>query len=147
MSRVPDTPASEPAPDSEPYRYPQDHVVAIVDAPGQCVDAVSELTGNGFLESEVTVLAGAREAERLDASSGRTGLMHRVIRAADRLGVPHKEMEVKERYEQALRDDAHVILALAPTDERKRLAADVLRRHGAHYVKYFGRFTIEVLAP
>jgi hypothetical protein len=132
---------------SEPFRYPQDHVAAIVDSPEQLTDALGTLTGGGFLESEITVLAGPKEAERLDASTGRTGLMHHVLRVADRLGMLHKEMEVKERYEQALRDDGHVVLVLAPTEDRKRLAADVLRHAGGYFVKFFGRFTIEVLAP
>lgn len=150
MSEIPDArnraPAERPESD-ELFQYPQNHVAAIVDAPAQLTDALEALTGSGFMESEVTVLAGAREAERLDASTGRSGLLHHVLRIADRLGVLHREMEVKERYEQALRDDGHVVLVLAPTEERKRLAADTLLGHGGHYIKYFGRFTIEVLAP
>ena len=132
---------------SEPFKYPQDHVAAIVDSPDQLRHALENLTGGGFLESEVTVLAGPKEAERLDASTGRTGLLYHVLRVADWLGMLHKEMEVKERYEQALREDGHVILVLAPTEERKRLTADILRNAGGYFIKFFGRFTIEVLAP
>ena len=144
--------ARDQAPDeqsqsSEPFRYPQDHVAAILDTPAQLTDALGALTSQGFLESELTVLAGQEEAERLDASTGRTGLLHQVLRIRDRLGLPDKEQEVKKRYEQALREDGHVVLVLAPTEERKRLAADILGGSGGYFVKYFGRLTIEVLAP
>ena len=137
-------PKGAPIQSYDPVRYPQDHVAAILDTPAQLADALGALTG-GFLESELIVLAGQEEAERLDAGTGRTGLLHHVIRIADRLGMPNKEMEVKERYERALREDGHVVLVLAPTEERKRLAADILRDSGGHFIRHFGRFTIEVL--
>ena len=137
-------PQGAPIQSYDPVRYPQDHVAAILDTPAQLTDALGALTG-GFLESELIVLAGQEEAERLDAGTGRTGLLHHVIRIADRLGVLNKEMEVKERYERALREAGHVVLVLAPTEERKRLAADILRDSGGHFIRYFGRFTIEVL--
>jgi hypothetical protein len=37
------------------------------------------------------------------------------------------------------------VSVLAPTEERKQLAARVLRDHGAHWVNFLGRFTIETL--
>jgi hypothetical protein len=132
---------------SEPFRYPQDHVVAILDKPDQLFDAVETLAARGFLESEITVLAGSREADRLDASTGRTGLMHRILRIADRLGVVNQEIEAKERYEQALREDSHVVLVFCSSADRKRLAGDLLRERGGYFINYFGRFTIETLAP
>lgn len=46
-----------------------------------------------------------------------------------------------------MRDDKFVLRVEAPTDERKSLATNILREHGAHSVNYFGRFTIETLSP
>lgn len=127
-------------------RYPTDHVVAIVDTPEQLEEAIRALTGGGFLESEIQVAHGPAAAARLEASTGRTGLVDRLLRFAERIGMPNDEMAIKDRYEQALRNGQFVVLVLAPSDERKSRAGEVLSAKGGHFIKYFGRFTIEPIA-
>lgn len=135
-------PERQPA---EPIRYPTNHVVAIVDGPVELRSVYSALTDAGFLHSEISASSGRAAAEALDASTGRTGLAGLAVRIAERLGVADGEMEMKDRYEQALREGRYVVSVLAPTEERKQLAARVLRDHGAHWVNFLGRFTIETL--
>jgi hypothetical protein len=127
-------------------RYPTDHIVGIVDTPEQLEEAIRALTGGGFLESEIRVAHGPAAAARLEASTGRTGLVDRLLRVAERIGMPNDEMAIKDRYEQALRDGQFVVLVLAPTDERKARAGEVLSSKGGHFIKYFGRLTIEPIA-
>lgn len=127
--------------------YPTNQVVAILDTEEQVIGAVEELTSSGFLDSEVQVGTGVAAAGRLSASTGRSGLTGLVIRIAERLGVADVEMEIKHRYEQALRDGHFVVLVPAPTEERKQLAAGILERHGAHTVAFHGRFSIEGMVP
>ena len=103
------------------------------------------LTSGGFLESEVTLTAGVERAELLRASSGRSGIIGRVLRVVDRLGAGD-EMDTRHRYEQALRDGQLNVLVLAPTEERKRLAAEVLRQNGRQDINFFGRLAVEQLA-
>jgi hypothetical protein len=134
-------------PGPEPARYPTNHVVAVLDTEDQVLDAAAALTSGGFLPSEVDVATGARAADRLKTSVGRSGVTGLAIRIAQRLGAQDEEMELKTYYEQAMRDDKFVLRVDAPTDERKGVAASILREHGAHSVNYFGRFTIETLAP
>lgn len=126
-------------------RYPTNHVLAIVGTPEQLASIVDALTGNGFLESEVGVGCGREAAERLRVATGRTGLAGLAIRLAERLGVANDEMMVKERYEQALRDGQYVVSVHTPTDERKQLAARILEEHGASFVNFLGRFSIETM--
>jgi hypothetical protein len=57
-----------------------------------------------------------------------------------------EEMDAWRQYEQALQDGHLNVLVLAPTEERKRLAADILRQHGGHFINFFGRLAIEKLA-
>jgi hypothetical protein len=145
-------PAREPAarradPHAGAVRYPENHVVAIVDTPEAAAAAVETLTSGGFLESEVTLACGARAADRLRASSGRSGLLGHVIQIADHLGVRTEELETRHQYEEALRDGRFVLTVLAPTEERKDRAAQILRDYGAHFINFKGRFTIEQLAP
>jgi hypothetical protein len=101
----------------------------------------------GFLASEIRVLSGPAAAERLGAKTGRSGLAGLAIRIAEKLGIEDNEMERKSSYESALREGGFVVAVAAPTDERKELAAALLRDAGAHTVNYFGRFTIEGMVP
>jgi hypothetical protein len=67
------------------------------------------------------------------------------------LKVPHgfgagsDEVDARHEYEQALRNGAVNILVLAPTEERKQRAAEILRQHGGHFINFFGRLEIEQL--
>jgi hypothetical protein len=69
------------------------------------------------------------------------------IRIADQLGIANIEMETKARYEQAMRAGAFVVRVPADTDEQKSQVVDVLRRHRAHGISHFGKFTIERIEP
>ena len=95
----------------------------------------------------MTLACGAEAADRLQASSGRSGLVGRVLQVADRLGVRGEELETKHQCEQALRGGGVTFVILAPSEERKRRAAEILREHGGHFINFMGRFTIEQLAP
>jgi hypothetical protein len=107
--------------------------------------AVADLTGGGFFDSEVTLACGVEQANRLRDSSGRTGLVGRVLQVVDQYGAGGDELDTKRRYEQALREGHLNVRVLAPTEERKRRAVEVLRKHGGHYINFFGRLTIETL--
>jgi hypothetical protein len=56
-------------------------------------------------------------------------------------------METKNRYEQAMRENRFVLSVAAPTAERREQATRILREHGAHTVAFFGKHTIEHIAP
>ncbi|MFL5575137.1 MAG: hypothetical protein ACJ79S_04085, partial [Gemmatimonadaceae bacterium] len=91
------------------------------------------------------VSSGQAAAEALEESPGRAGLTGLLVRIAERFGVADGEMAMKDRYEQALREGRFVVSVLAPTEERKDLAARILRDRGAHWINFLGRFTIETM--
>jgi hypothetical protein len=126
-------------------QYPEGSVVGIIDTVDQLESAIEALTSNGFLRSEIVVLYGEAAAERLNASTGRMGIADLAMRLAAALGMPDDETIVKEGYEQALREGRFVVLVLASTEERKKLAARLLEDDGGHFVNFLGRFTIEAL--
>jgi hypothetical protein len=133
---------------SEPdqvIRYPEGNVLAIVDTRDQLESLVQSLLSSGFLDNEVSVATGRAAAEALNANTGRSGLTHLVILAANRLGLQNEESETKGRYEEALHSEQFVVAVLAPTDARKELAAQLLASHGGRYINYLGRFSIERL--
>jgi len=125
--------------------YPEGRVIGIVDTVDQLQPAIEALLNTGFLRSEIEVLYGEAAAERLEASTGRTGLADLAMRLVAALGMPDDETIMKADYEQALRDGHFLVLILALTDERKNLAARLLEEHGGHFVNFLGRFTIESL--
>lgn len=132
-------------PSARAIPYPVNHVVGIVRTPEQATSALHALREGGFLESELTLACGVDAADRLHATSGRSGLLGRALLLADRLGVRVEEQEARNEYEHALRDGEFVLLVLAPTEERKQLAAQLLRDHGGHFIQFEGRYTIEEL--
>ena len=128
-------------------RYPENHVVAVVDTNAQVTDAIAALTSGGFMDSEIQYGTGAAAADELGASTGRTGLAALLIRLAERIGVADEEMEMKDRYERAMRGNQFVVSVAAPTEERKQRATELLRAHGAHAIAYYGKRTIEFITP
>ncbi len=133
--------------DGDLIEYPANHVVGVIDTAQQIAAVVPDLKSNGFLDSEIHVHCGTAYADELDNSTGRTGIAGVVIRIAEALGIENIEMEVKSRYEQAMRDGHYVILVAAPSEDRKERASDILAQHDAHTVTFHGRFTIEDIVP
>ena len=131
----------------EPIRYPTDHVLAVLDNRSEMNAAVAALEGGGFLASEIQVGTGIAAADELDATTGRRGLASMLIRLAERIGATDEEMETKNRYEQAMRENRFVLSVAAATPERKEQATRILREHRAHTVAFFGKHTIEHIVP
>jgi hypothetical protein len=131
----------------EPIRYPTNHLLAVVDTRDQATAAINALTSGGFMDSEIELGTGAANADLLDSSTGRSGLAGMLIRLAERIGISDEEMETKDRYEQAMRDNRFVIAIVAPTGDRKQRATEILKEHGAHTMAFFNKHTIEYVTP
>ena len=150
---MPESPVGREAvePDSqdkmEPIEYPTDRVVGILDTPDQTSCALDALVGGGFLESEINLGRGREEADRLEASTGRRGFQDWLIRIFQSVGLKNAEIEMKDRYEQALRDGCTVLAVMAPTEERRDLAVQLIRECGGHFINFFGQLTLQRLVP
>ena len=48
-------------------------------------------------------------------------------------------------YERALRDGRAVVMVHVHGDEPKAKALDIVKRHGGHFINYYGRFATEEL--
>ena len=125
--------------------YPLNHVISIMPTEKEAITAFDSLIAHGFLESEVSLGSGPELADRIRASSGRSGLIGRILQVLDRRGANGDEMDDRHEYEQALREGAVTLLVLAPTAERKQRAAEILRLHGGHFINFFGKLEIEQL--
>jgi hypothetical protein len=133
-------------PNADPPTYPENSLLGVLDTPEQVRCALDALSGP-FLETELEVLCGEGQADRLRATTGRTGLLDKALRVVQSFGMWNDELEVKAQYEEALRDGHIVVLVEAPSDDRKQLAVEALRGCGGHFINYFGKFTRERIAP
>jgi hypothetical protein len=126
-----------------PIEYPTNHVVAVLDTPEQTSCAIDALLGGGFLESEIEIGRGTVEADRVEAGTGRQGFQDWLIRLFQSVGLRNTETEMKDHYEQALRDGHTVIAVLAPIEERKDIAARMIRECDGHYINFFGHLNVQ----
>ena len=82
--------------------------------------------------------------EQIDAQGRRKGLLSRLFRMVDAMG---EEREHTARDVAALEAGHFVVTVDAPDDAAKARARDALVAHGAHFVRYYSRWTAEELAP
>ena len=127
----------------ETVQYPTNHVLAILDTPDQTACAVDALVNGSFLESEVRIGHGLQHADRLEAATGRSGFQDWFIRLFQSVGLKNAEIELKDHYEQALREGKTVVAVLTPTVERKDLAVRLIRDCGGRFINFYGRLNVE----
>ena len=132
---------------ARPVQYPTNYVIGVLETEAQSSCTVDALVHGGFLESEIQLGRGAEAADRIGASTGRQGFRDWLIRLFDIVGLKNSEIETKDKYEQALRDGHTVVAVLAPTEERKELAAQLLRDCGGKFINFFGSLSLERMRP
>ncbi len=107
--------------------------------------AISELRGDGVDLDAIRVLVGEDAALRIDGRGKHHGLLARIYRL-----VQFTQMDQApdfRRYELEVRR-GHPVIAVRETDPaRRRQVRAVLRRHGAHFINFYGRFYTETLDP
>jgi hypothetical protein len=77
------------------------------------------------------------------AHTGRSGFADLAMRFSEFIGVPNDEVTIKNLYADALKKGQLLITVLAPSDDRRQAAGQILTKHGARSVKFFGKYTIE----
>jgi len=125
--------------------YPTEHLMGILPSPAAADAAVAELAGAGVPRDAIRVLVGEDAALRIDGRGKHHGLVARVYRL-----IQFTQMDQApdfRRYELEARR-GHPVIAVRETDPlRRRLIRAVLRRHGAHFTNFYGRYATETLDP
>lgn len=128
--------------EEQQVQYPENRMLAIIDTRDHLRAAIEALTSGGFLPSEIEVLQGANAAQKLREETGRTGLANLSMRFIEKIGLPNDELALKSHYADALADGRFLVAVAAPTEERQRIASQVLTEHGGEDVRFFSRYTI-----
>jgi hypothetical protein len=125
--------------DTSMFLYPFDHVFAIVDDHDAADAVLNELTEMGVSEDDIAVLTGDEGAARIDASGKKHGLLGRLWRAIQFTTMD--AMPDAQRYEEAAAAGNFVFAVRASEEERRNLVHQILRKHEAHFINYYGKLT------
>ena len=123
--------------------YPTNRLLAAFRDPAGAAGAAAELMTAGLRAADVTILRGDEGADRLDGTGATNGLVARVRRTVSFTLMD--QLPDMAMYERAVRDGGAVLMVRARGDDRKPLVLDALRRHGGHFINYYGRFATEEL--
>ncbi len=127
-----------------PIDYPTNRLLAVVDDPAEAASALAELRAGGLATKDLEILRGEAGADRMDGTGDVAGPMGRIRRA---LAFTLMDQLVDFAwYEWALRDGRAVVMVRVRGDAPKAGATEILGRHGAHFVNYYGRFATEEIS-
>ena len=134
---------STPRQPSVQLSYPTDKLIGIIDATPDAERAQQDLLGAGFAPDAIGVQHGTRAAERTVHYTDLDPFPH-LARLLHVHSIEHEQAVV---YEQALHQGPSVIAIHAPKAEDRQRALGILEAHNAHYVNFYGKWTIEALKP
>ena len=123
--------------------YPTDKLLAIIDTMPDAEHARQELLAAGFAPEAIGVQHGTRAAEHTVQYTDLDPFPH-LARLLHIHSIEHEQAVV---YEQALGQGQSVIAVYAPMAEDRERALGILEAHNAHYINFYGKWTIEALKP
>ena len=123
--------------------YPTDRMLAVFDDPTRAASAAAELIAAGIASADVSILRGEEGARQLDGTGAAHGLVGRLRRVTSFTVMD--QLPDMAWYEGAVRRGGAVVMVRVRGDDRKAAVLDALRRHGAHFINYYGRFATEEL--
>ena len=123
--------------------YPTNRLLAVIDDPARAAAALAELKAAGFADRDLDTLRGEESADRMDGMGEVSGWLGRLRRAFD-FALMDQLVDFAS-YERALRDGRAVVMVHVHGDAPKETAHQILKRHGGHFINYYGRFATEEL--
>lgn len=116
-------------------------LLAVLDTEQAAAAARDTLRAEGFPAEAIEVFSGEDGAAAFDASGRAHGPFARLLRTVQFTLMD--QMPDFAYYEAAAREGRCVVSVKAGPEARMRLAVQLLRRHGAHFINHFGLFTTE----
>ena len=123
--------------------YPTNRLLGVLDTPSAAEPLVRDLAAAGFAGDAVDVLVGDAGRDRLSHLGARPGPLSRLVRVFQFMLMDQTPDFLV--YERALLDGRAVVAVRAAGRDAMLPASEVLRRHGAHFQNWFGRFMTEEL--
>lgn len=124
--------------------YPTNRVAGTITDADAAKTAVEDLVAAGFDREAIDVLHGEQDLHRLDPSGGEHGLFAKLQRSLVR-GAVGSEFKHLAHHVEDVRAGRFVVMVLAREPRSRDVAADILYRHGAEFVGFYGRWAYESL--
>jgi hypothetical protein len=119
---------------------PSNHVLALVKGASSAAEVADELRDRG-LDSPM-IVSGEKLSDRLEAESG---LVERALQKL--FGHLSEQPNYLRQYEEAVRRGQTVVAVKAEDDDEVEVAREVLGKHGAVDVRFFGKMAVTDLSP
>jgi rhodanese-related sulfurtransferase len=129
--------------DKGDLKEPRNQVLAILPAGVDLSPVVMALHEAGFAEDAIGLLSGRHDVRKLEAASGKKGILAKLARIGPEFG--DIDADTLRKYETALEKNKSVIAVVAKSGEKRREVAELLKRYGATFINSFGVFSIEGL--
>jgi uncharacterized protein (TIGR02246 family) len=124
--------------------YPTNRVVGTVGDAANARSAIDALLKAGFENHEIDVLHGEKDVKRLDPTGTDHGFVAQfqrtLIRAFDLEEFKHLMHHVDD-----VKAGRYVIMVLTKRKDQRSIAGDILHKHGAEFVGFYGRWAWEGL--
>lgn len=126
--------------------YPTNRVLGIVGDAGRAEAAVDALVQAGFDRSDINILHGEEDLERLNSTGARHGFLAQFRQTVSRTFSVFEEFRHVAHDIEEVRAGRFAIMVLARRRAHRTLAADILNRFGAKFVEFYGRWAWEDLS-
>ena len=120
--------------------YPKHYLMGIVDDQQAATNAAERLREQGI--EDVQVLKGTAGADSLDSDGSEHGIFAKLLRTVEHISA---EIDHLGEYEKAVREGSAVVAAYVEEDATREAAIEILRKHDARFVNYFGAMTVELV--
>lgn len=131
-------------PDRHTFRYPTDHLLAVVDRPEDARAVAAMATGAGVPFADVHVVAGEDSDARLDLL-GKDSRVQRALFAV-RFIAADQEPDFA-LYLAALLDGRAVVAVHVKDSTLRARIVERLRGSSAHFINFYGRLATEEITP
>ncbi len=125
--------------------YPTNRLLAAFRDPTHAAAAAAELAQSVVTTRDVAILRGDEGARRFDGTGAAHGPLGRLQRAVS--FTTSDQAPDMAWYEAAIRNGGAVLMVRVRGDEQKTKAREIVRRHGGHFINYYGRLATEELVP
>ena len=120
------------------------HVVAIIKSRESARALLRELTNEGFPQSRLLDATGM-ETQVDPMGEESSGLLEHAVKTLQ--SHISEEPSYLAQYMEEARAGSHVIAVKVDAEEQVAAIKDVLARHGAENIRFFGRFAVTDLTP
>src|ERR1041385_2847173 len=134
------------SPNSEFTFDPTNKVVGSIDAAGEAKDAMRDLTAAGL---PVELLTDEEGAARIGISGEQhEAMVHvHIFDSTQKVPACYDSQGTVRRVEEELRASHYLIGVVAKDEKARERAHEILKSHGGHFIKFYGRFAAEGLEP